>query len=70
METSPQARLIRFSTGLRLAFWRAISACVAAIMRAPAGLRTFLMSLTIVTAGYLAYALGRAAGSLLAAMVH
>jgi hypothetical protein len=70
METTLQTRFDRFATIARLAFWRSVSAGIAAIMRAPPGLRIALTSLSLLVIGGVAYLIGRGAGNLLTTYLH
>jgi len=70
MEITLQTRLARFSMGMRVAFWRSVSACIAAFMRAPTSLKLILTSLPLLMLGSMAYVLGRAAGNLLSIYLH
>lgn len=65
MEITLQTRLAQLSSSIRVAFWRSISTCMAAIIRAPRSLRVVLISLSFVMIAGLAFTLGRAAGNLL-----
>lgn len=70
MEITLKTRLAQFSIGTRVAFWRSVSACIAAFMRAPTGLKILLSSLPLLILGSMAYVLGRAAGNLLTIYLH
>ena len=65
MEITLQTRLAHLSSSIRVAFWRSISTCIAAIIRAPRNLRVALISLSIFLIAGVAFTLGRAAGNLL-----
>ncbi len=70
MEITLQTRFARFATAARLAFWRSVSSGIAAIMRAPPGLRITLTFLSLLIIGGVAYILGRGAGNLLTTYLH